>query len=117
VKNIVGGLAIRGSTLSFEKCEFIGIGVGPDNVGGAMYLAIDDGKSFVVEDSNFDKCFGEDENNKGSGGAIFAENKGNLFTGTLKLKKCKFDLCSGGEGGAVYLRGFFCLLFVYLFIH
>jgi hypothetical protein len=80
-------------------------------------MAIDDNSYYIVEDSNFFKCFGEYENKYGRGGGIFAENNGSLFTGTLKLKNCKFDLCSGGEGGAIYLKSYFYLLtnFFYLF--
>jgi hypothetical protein len=72
-------------------------------------------RNCLFEDCNFKNCFGNTTGTGNHGGAIYAANNGSEYIGTLKLKNCKFDLCSGGEGGAIYLKSYFYLLFNFFY--
>jgi hypothetical protein len=100
-----------------EKCEFLGLNCNSSNQGGACYVEISGDRNCLFEDCNFTKCFGNTTGTGNLGGAIYAVNNGSDYIGTLKLKNCTFDLCSGREGGAIYLRSFFVShLFIYFFL-
>jgi hypothetical protein len=116
IRNKWGAVGVEeASTCTIKKCEFIGLDCDRYSYGGGVYLEIDGGRTYSFEDCNFTNCFGDISGSEGHGGGIYVKNGGNSHTGTLQVINCKFDLCKGGEGGAISNKGFLLFLF-YLFI-
>jgi hypothetical protein len=112
VKNSWGAIGIRSQSCLINKCSFDRLGCGSTNSGGAFYFEIKDGTSCILRECNFSNCFAEIPNSdfsdtQGFGGGIFVQSGGNAHTGILEVYQCSFSFCSGNEGGAIYLKGFF----------